>query len=64
MSEYKSQSARDAQSLGYGDKDYWDCLEQSAKEKYEYFMRRGDRENAQMMFSRSLSDALAGNNGD
>jgi hypothetical protein len=63
-SEYKAQSARDAQTTSYGDKSYWDYLEQAAQEHYEYFMRHGDPTTAERMLTQSLSDALRGNDGD
>lgn len=61
--QYKSQAARDAQAMGYGDKSYWDYLEKSASEHYAY---RSDVypngiENA---YTQSLSEALMGNEGD
>ena len=62
--EYQSQAARDAQARGYGDQSYWQHLDQSAKEKYEYFMRHDDPVTAESMLTRSLSEALQGNEGD
>lgn len=63
-SEYKSQSARDAQATGYGDESYWRYLDQSAREKYEYYMRHGDPATAERMLTRTLSESLMGNDGD
>jgi hypothetical protein len=60
----KSQSARDAQKAGYGDESYWKYLDESAQEKYDYYMARGDREMAEFMLTRTLSEALRGNDGD
>lgn len=62
--EYKSQAARDAQAGNYGNKSYWDYLDQSAQEKYEYYMGHGDPVTAESMFTRSLSESLMGNDGD
>lgn len=61
--KYKSQAARDAQAQGYGKEGYWDYLDSSAEEKHAYYMNLGDRVNAELMFTRSLSDALRGNEG-
>lgn len=63
-SEYKAQCARDAQARGYGDQSYWDMLDKSSQEKYDYFAVRGDMEQAQKMLTRSLSESLMGNDGD
>jgi hypothetical protein len=56
-SPYKSQAARDAQASNYGGKSYWDYLdaaevELSSKVGYEDVL------------TRSLSDALRGNEGE
>ena len=48
--KYKSQAARDAQAADYGDKSYWDYLEQASIEHDE--------------MDRSLSEALQGNDGN
>jgi hypothetical protein len=61
--EYKAQSARDAKASGYGAKGYWDSLEEHAHELAERFKARGDHQTAARMFTRSLSEALAGNDG-
>lgn len=61
---YKSEAARDAQRTGYGDKSYWNYLDESAQEHYDYFAARGDQETADLMFTQSLSDSLRGNDGD
>lgn len=63
VSEYKSLSAREAQAAGHGSKSYWDYLDQSAQEHYDYFMKKGDPVTAESMFTQSLSDALRGNEG-
>ena len=47
---YKSQSARDAQAANYGNRGYWDYLEDKAIEYDE--------------LDRSLSEALQGNDGN
>jgi hypothetical protein len=64
VEEYKSQSARDAQKMGYGAKSYWDYLDKAAQEHYEYYMARGDEKTANEMLTQSLSDALRGNEGN
>lgn len=64
MTTYQAQSARDAQTYGYGNERYWNYLDRSAQEKCEYFAARGDHEMAAQMMTRSLSAALAGNDGD
>ena len=61
--QYTAQSARDAQRTGYGSPSYWDHLEQSALEHHAYFTRKGDTVTARRMLTRSLSEALAGNDG-
>jgi len=61
--EYESQSARDAQSSGYGDKVYWDYLDQHAKELRDYYLQHGDTETAQKMMIRDLGEVLRGNEG-
>jgi hypothetical protein len=62
--KYQSQSARDAQARGYGDESYWAYLDRAAFEKCAYYTRQGDAEKAAEMITRSLSEALAGNDGD
>ncbi len=62
--QYKSQSARDAQEMSYGDKSYWDYLDREAQELYDYYMAEGDEAAAQRMLTRSLGEALKGNEGD
>jgi hypothetical protein len=62
--DYQAQSARDARDRGYGGKSYWDYLEQSALERCARYLLRGDAEAAERMLTRTLGDALAGNNGD
>lgn len=60
---YKSQAARDAAEGGYGSKSYWDYLESHAIELHDKFMLRGDTKTAQEMMTRTLGEALMGNNG-
>lgn len=62
--EYKSQAARDAQRMNYGNKSYWDTLDEAAKRHHDYFVAKGDLKTAELMFTRSLSEALVGNDGD
>ena len=66
MSEqnYFSQAARDAQAQNYGDKNYWNYLDQSALEKALYYTKIGSSVLAKLMLTRSLGEALKGNDGD
>lgn len=61
---YRSQSARDAQERGYGGPSYWASLDAGALRSHDYYMRHGDPERAAHMLTRSLGEALAGNDGD
>lgn len=58
-----SQSARDAQASGYGDESYWLYLDKAAQETHDYYIRHGQPEKAAEMLTRSLSEALQGNDG-
>lgn len=60
---YRSQSARDAQAMGYGSSSYWDSLEAHAFKLRDYYQAKGDTAKADQMLSRSLSEALRGNEG-
>lgn len=60
---FVSQAARDAQQGGYGDEGYWAYLDQSAQEMSAFFAGRGDTATAEAILTRSLSEALAGNEG-
>lgn len=62
--ELRSQSARDAQAGGYGGPGYWLYLDEAAADHHDYFLRHGDPATAERMFTRSLSEALMGNDGD
>jgi len=53
---YRAQSARDAQAANYGDKSYWDHLEQMALEH--------TAKGVTNAFEQSLSEALVGNDGN
>jgi len=64
VSRLRAQSAVDAETIGYGDQSYWDYLDQSAREKHDYFMGKGDPVTALTMLTRTLSEALRGNDGD
>jgi hypothetical protein len=55
QSAYKSQAAREAQLLGYGDKSYWDYLDEAALEHYAKGLADA--------YMQSLGDALRGNEG-
>jgi hypothetical protein len=60
---YSSQSARDAEESGYGDRSYWDYLEQAAWDNRDYWLRHGEIAKAAQMLTRSLSESLMGNEG-
>lgn len=61
--EYTVQAARDAQASGYGDRAYWNYLEDSAYVYHRYYTDKGDHATAAKMLTRSLGEALQGNNG-
>jgi hypothetical protein len=60
---YTSQSARDAERTGYGDRAYWDYLEAAALERRDYYLRHRDPDTAERMMTRTLSESLMGNDG-
>lgn len=62
--EYKSQAARDAAQSGYGGPTYPAYLDETAERHAAYFWERGLQIKAASMFTRSLGEALSGNNGD
>jgi hypothetical protein len=62
MKEYTAQSAKDAQNAGY-EESYCDYLEHEARFLRGYYIGRSDSKKAQLMLSRSLGEALIGNNG-
>lgn len=61
---YISQAARDAESGNYGDVTYWEYLDEAAQRASEYYRKNGDMEQAERMLTRSLSEALQGNDGN
>jgi hypothetical protein len=61
---YESQAARDAEERGYGDESYWDYLDRASAESAAHWRSKGDDERANHMMTRSLSEALRGNDGD
>jgi len=61
---YQSQAARDAQAGGYGGESYWVALDEAALRMRDYFLRRDDPASAAEMLTRSLGEALRGNDGD
>ena len=61
---YKSQAARDAEEMNYGNQRYWETLDEAAERHAEYYRGKGDLEMAERMLTRSLSEALQGNDGD
>lgn len=56
---YTTRAARDAAETRYGDKGYWDYLEQSAMEYAERFPEQAD-----YFLTRNLGEALRGNDGE
>ncbi len=63
MSDYRSRAARDAEAMGYGGPSYWTMLDEAAERHFAYFMARGDTATAESMWTQTLSEALAGNDG-
>jgi hypothetical protein len=61
---FKSLAAREAQKRNYGDKSYWRYLDNAAKRMHKYYQKQGDKKKAKSMFTRSLSEALLGNEGE
>ena len=61
---YEAQSARDAERMGYGDRRYWDYLEEAEKRNRDYWRSRGDHERAARAMTRSIGEALQGNDRD
>ena len=62
-SEFQSQAARDAQASNYGSQRYWEVLDAHSMESRDYYLRHGKPERAAEMMTRSLSQALMGNDG-
>lgn len=60
---YRSQAAREAQASNYGNASYWRYLDQAAMEHADYWRRHGDETKAAEELTRSLSEALTGNEG-
>lgn len=60
---YKSQAARDAQRMQYGDPSYWAYLDAHAEELRASFLRKGQPSKAREMMTRTISEALKGNDG-
>lgn len=61
---YQSRAAQQAQEGGYGNKSYWDMLDESAMRHRDYYAERGMHADAELTTTRSLSEALMGNDGD
>lgn len=59
-----SQCANDAEARNYGDYSYWLCLEVSSLESAAYYANHGLHETAKYMLTRSLGEALSGNDGE
>jgi hypothetical protein len=62
--KYVSQAARDAESGKYGDVTYWEYLDESAQRASDYFTEKGNLKQAERMLTRSLWEALEGNDGE
>lgn len=60
---FRSQAAREANATGYGGFDYCASLDASAVEYRDLFAGRGDDERAESMLTRTLAEALRGNDG-
>lgn len=60
---YQSQAARDAQERSYGGESYWAYLDRAALESAAHWARKGDNDRAATMLTRSLGEALQGNDG-
>jgi hypothetical protein len=58
---YRSQSARDAAKTYSA--SYCEYLDAAAQEHHDYYVRHGDPKQAEHMLTRSLGEALAGNDG-
>ena len=63
MKKYKSKAANDAQRMKYGDKNYWQYLDDSAIEHSKYYNSIGDKNKSKEMLTRPLSETLMGNDG-
>lgn len=59
-----SQSARQALASGFGGERYAAYLDETAERMRDYYLARGDTVSAERMMTRSLGEALAGNDGD
>jgi hypothetical protein len=54
----------DAEKYNYGSPSYWESLDKSAISMAAYFTKKSDYETANNIMTRSLSEALTGNNGN
>lgn len=63
MPDFESQAARDAQARSYGSERYWSYLDEACTRSRDHWLGRGDTERANHMMTRSLGEALAGNDG-
>ena len=61
---YLSRCANDAAEAGYGDESYWRRLDDAAIRHAAYYRDRGDEQTAALMLTQTLSEALAGNDGE
>lgn len=63
LKKYESRCARDARKQKYGDESYWDMLEESALRHSKYYRDHGLNAMAKKMLTRTLGEALSGNDG-
>jgi len=49
--------------MNFSSPRYWEYLDNHAQRMADYFTRKGEPERAALMLTRSLSEALAGNDG-
>ena len=62
MKAYTSVAAQDAQKAGLSE-SYCQYLDESAAEHQAYYLRQGNENMANQMLTRSLGEALRGNDG-
>ena len=61
---YESRAANDARDMSYGTEDYWQYLDDAARDNRDYFRRHPELGiDPESMMTRTLSEALAGNDG-
>ena len=60
---FRTRAAAQAAAAGYDD-DYVNYLNTHGVEMHDYFLARGDAEQAERMLTQTLGEALQGNDGD